>query len=250
LKSEGRVGVSGTALAVALVAVVVVAGVGAYLVLAPSGKPSSSATSSTSTTSTPTTALSVAVAAVPASPLISPGETQNYSSIQVSASGSGLNGTASVSAFAPTGLSLALNQTTIPLSEGGQSIPFVLTASSGISPGNYTVTIQVSSGAAQARNQTFVVRVVPMLVVMLDVAFHPSNITVPKGTAVTWLNLDSTIGCCDPGYHTVSFTTGANATSPVLKRFDSYTYAFGADGVFDYYCTIHPYMKGQVTVTG
>ena len=250
MKARSRVGVSRIALAAALVVVVVIAGVGAYLALAPSGHPASTTVSSTTTASTLSSALSVAVAAVPPSPLISPGETQNYSSIQVSPAGSGATGTLAVRAFAPSGLSLLLNQTSVPLSEGVQSIPTVLVASQGISPGNYTVTVEISSSAVPASNTTFVIRVVPMLITMLDVAFHPADATVAKGTPVTWLNLDSTIGCCDPGYHTVSFTSGANATSPVMKRFDSYTYTFGTDGVVDYYCTIHPFMKGQVTVTG
>jgi plastocyanin len=182
--------------------------------------------------------------------MISPGQTQNYSLIQVSAAGSGLSGNVTVRAFPPTGLSLVLSQTSVPLS-GNQSIPVVLKAAPGLSPGNYSVTIETSSDAIPAKNQTFNVQVVPMLVIMLDLAFHPTNITVPRGTPVTWLNLDSTIGCCDPGYHTVSFLSGANATSPILKRFNSWSYTFGTDGLVDYYCTIHPaVMKGQVTVTG
>jgi plastocyanin len=247
-----RVGVSKTALAAALVAVVALAGVAAYVVMAPSGQATSTHTlsSTSSSTSTLSAQRSVTVTAVPPSPLISPGETQNYSSILVSAAGSEANATLTVRAFPPSGLSLVLNQTSVPLTEVAQSIPIVLKASPGISPGNYTVTIETSSSAVAASNETFKVQVVPMLVIMQDLAFHPANITVARGTQVTWLNLDSTIGCCDPGYHTVSFLSGANATSPVLKLFYSWSYTFGTDGVVDYYCTIHPFMKGQVTVNG
>ena len=248
LLAHRRMGISRVALAVALVAIVAVAGVVAYLALAPSGRTTSTSTSST--TSSSSASVSITVTAVPALPLISPGETQNYTSLLVSAAGPGPNATLAVRAFPPAGLSLVLNQTSVPLSETGQSIPIVLKASPGVSPGNYTVTIETSSSAVPASNETIEVQVVPMLVVMQDLAFHPSNITVVRGTQVTWLNLDSTIGCCDPGYHTVSFLSGANATSPVLKRFNSWSYTFGADGVVDYYCTIHPFMKGQVTVTG
>ena len=112
------------------------------------------------------------------------------------------------------------------------------------------MTVETFSSTVAAKNQTFTIGVVPMLVIMQNLAFHPQNITVAKGTAVTWLNLDSTIGCCDPGNHDVSFTSGANATSPILTRYENWTYTFGTDVVVDYYCTIHPYMKGQVTVTG
>ena len=89
-----------------------------------------------------------------------------------------------------------------------------------------------------------------MLVIMHDFAFHPTDINIRRGTPVTWLNLDSTIGCCDPGLHDVSFTVGVNATSPQLNRFQSWSLTFGKDGSYYYYCTIHPYMVGEVTVTG
>jgi plastocyanin len=71
------------------------------------------------------------------------------------------------------------------------------------------------------------------------------------GTSVSWINLDSTIGCCDPGSHNVVFLSGANAFSPTLKRLDSWSYTFGTQGIVEYYCSIHPLvMKGQVTVAG
>jgi plastocyanin len=245
LKARPRAGVSRIALALALVVVVAIAGVAAYVALTPSGPSTVSRVSST--TSAPP---DVTVAAVPPSPLISPGQTQNYSLIQVSATGSGLNATVTVRAFPPPGLSVVLDQTSASLL-GNQSIPVVLKAAPGLSPGNYSVTIETSSDTIPAKNQTFDVQVVPMLVIMLDLAFHPANATVPRGTPVTWLNLDSTIGCCDPGYHTVSFLSGANATSPILKRFNSWSYTFGTDGIVDYYCTIHPVaMRGEITVTG
>jgi len=249
LRARARVGISRIALAAALVVVVAIAGVGVYFALTPSGP--STTTRLSSTASTSVAPLDVTVAAVPPSPWISPGQTQNYSSLQVSALGAGPNGTVSVRAFPPNGLSLVLNQTSVPLSESPEHIPFALKAASGLSTGNYSVIIETSSSTSPARNQTLNVQVVAMLVTMQDLAFHPDNITVARGTRVTWLNLDSTIGCCDPGNHNVSFTTGANATSPTLSRFQSWTYAFGTTGVVDYYCTIHPaFMKGQVTVIG
>ena len=182
--------------------------------------------------------------------LVSLGPTQNYSLVEVSVAGSGLAGTLNLEAFPPSGLSLVFNQTSVPLSGGTQSIPVMLKAAAGLSPGNYSVTIETRSSAVAAANQTFTVQVVPMLVIMQDFAFHPQNITVTKGTRVTWLNLDSNIGCCDPGEHDVSFSSGANETSPLLSTFESWSYTFGSDGVYGYYCTIHLFMKGQVTVTG
>jgi plastocyanin len=246
LKARARVGISRIALVAALVVVVAVAGVAVYLASAPSARSTSNVTSSTTSASP----VNVTVAVVPPAPWISPGETQNYTLIEVSAGGSGLGGALTISVFLPKGLSLVLNQTSVPLVNGTQSIPTKLEADPGLPPGNYSVTVETGSSAVPARNQTFTVQVVQMLVVMQDVGFHPQNVTVAKGTRVTWLNLDTTIGCCDPGNHDVSFTSGANATSPILKRYQSWSYVFGADGVASYYCTIHPFMKGTVTVAG
>jgi len=208
------------------------------------------ATGTSSPSSSSAVPASVTVTAIPPAPLIAPGQTQNYSMIQVLVAGPELNGTLKVSVFAPEGLSLILNQSSLSLSESPQAIPVVLKADRGLPPGNYQVTVETSSRTIPANNHTFTVDVVPMLVVMQDLAFHPQNITVSSGTPVTWMNLDSTIGCCDPGNHDVSFQSGANATSPILTRLETWSYTFEAAGVVEYDCTIHPFMKGQITVTG
>jgi plastocyanin len=245
-KNEGGKGISRIALTAALIAVVAIAGVAIYVTLTPSSPPDTASTSSS--TGSPSAA-PLNVTLVPPSLLVAPGQTQNYSLIQVSAAGSGLSGTVTVRVFAPGGLSLILNQTSVPLSET-VSIPVVLKAAAGLSPGNYTATVETSSSAVPASNKTFTIEVVPMLVVMRYPSFYPQNITVAKGTRVTWINLNSFIGCCDPGDHDVSFLSGANYTSRLISTLQTVSYAFGTDGVYDYYCTVHPIMKGQVTVTG
>src|SRR5208282_4863369 len=185
LLANHRVGLSRVALATALVAVVAIAGLGAYVAFAPSGPATTTRTSSTtSTSSTSSTAASVTVALAPPSPMVSPGETQNYSLVEVSVAGSGTGGTLNLEAFPPSGLSLVFNQTSVPLSGGTQSVPVMLKAAAGLSPGNYSVIIETTSSAAAATNHTFTVQVVPMLVIMQDFAFHPQNITVTSGTRV------------------------------------------------------------------
>ncbi len=228
-------------------AVVAVAGIAAYVALTPASSNSSRSTSSATSVAAP----AVDVAISPGTPLIAPGQTQNYSAVEVtSGGGAALTGTLAVTAFAPDGLSFVLNKTSVGLASLPQTIPVTVKADPGLAPGKYEVTVETSSQGAAARNQTFTVQVVQALVVMQDLAFHPQNLTVSAGTSVTWIDLDTTIGCCDPGNHDVSFLSGANATSPIMTRFDSWTYAFGAPGVVEYYCTIHAFMKGQVTVTG
>ncbi len=74
-------------------------------------------------------------------------------------------------------------------------------------------------------------------------AFSPGDITVKKGTSVTWTNKDSSP-------HTVTETD--NQTGPKsenLKQGDKYSFTFSSEGTYHYRCDIHPDMLGTVTVT-
>ncbi|HSW80299.1 MAG TPA: cupredoxin family copper-binding protein [Candidatus Saccharimonadales bacterium] len=75
-------------------------------------------------------------------------------------------------------------------------------------------------------------------------AFSPANITVKKGTAVTWTNNDSAT-------HNVKETDGKSGgpNSQDLPNGQSYTFTFNTVGTFNYHCSIHPDMTGTVTVT-
>lgn len=73
-------------------------------------------------------------------------------------------------------------------------------------------------------------------------AYSPANITVQKGTKITWTNRDT-------APHTVTSVTGTVLDSPTLSTGQSFSYTFNATGTFNYYCTIHPNMKASVTVT-
>ncbi|MFB3764781.1 MAG: cupredoxin domain-containing protein [Methanotrichaceae archaeon] len=74
-----------------------------------------------------------------------------------------------------------------------------------------------------------------------DFAFDPSTVTVQAGTSVTWINLDTVP-------HTVTSTNGT-FDSGILRPGRMFNYTFNDPGTYNYYCTIHPYMKGQVIVT-
>jgi plastocyanin len=72
--------------------------------------------------------------------------------------------------------------------------------------------------------------------------FSPSSITVASGDTVTWTNSGSA-----PAGHTV---TGSGLASGTLHSGQSYSHTFTSPGTFSYICSIHPFMKGTVTVTG
>ena len=77
--------------------------------------------------------------------------------------------------------------------------------------------------------------------------YDPSPLTIKTGTSVTWTNNDSTL-------HTVS--SGLPEQGAVGTLFDSsliapgktYKHTFDKTGTFDYSCTLHPFMHGQVIV--
>ena len=77
--------------------------------------------------------------------------------------------------------------------------------------------------------------------------YDPSPLTVKAGTSVTWTNNDSTI-------HTV--TSGLLEKGDVGTLFDSslispgktFVHIFDKQGIFDYSCTLHPFMHGQINV--
>ncbi len=71
-------------------------------------------------------------------------------------------------------------------------------------------------------------------------AFVPAAVTVSAGNTVTWTNQDSV-------RHTVTSETGL-FDSVRLSINDSFSYTFTDRGTFSYYCSIHPYMKGEVIV--
>ena len=79
----------------------------------------------------------------------------------------------------------------------------------------------------------------------IDRCYIPSNIVIEKGKQVTWVNEDSAFHSVTSGFYetpTELFDSGH------LDPYESYTLTFDESGTFDYFCTLHPWMKGQVVV--
>jgi len=76
-----------------------------------------------------------------------------------------------------------------------------------------------------------------------DFRFSPTEITIKKDTTVTWTQKDSVP-------HTVTTTSGPESfDSGTLSQGEEFSYTFQKTGTYEYYCSIHPNMKGKVTVT-
>jgi plastocyanin len=79
----------------------------------------------------------------------------------------------------------------------------------------------------------------------IDRCYIPSIITIDSGNQVTWVNEDSAFHSVTSGFYgaqTNLFDSGH------LDPFESYTLDFEEKGTYDYFCTLHPWMKGQVIV--
>ncbi|HEX5385083.1 MAG TPA: cupredoxin family copper-binding protein [Gemmatimonadales bacterium] len=73
-------------------------------------------------------------------------------------------------------------------------------------------------------------------------AFVPPRITVTVGTTLTWTNRDATL-------HTVSSTDGSTFDSGAFNQGQTFQFVASTPGTYAYFCRIHPFMKGTVTVT-
>lgn len=78
-------------------------------------------------------------------------------------------------------------------------------------------------------------------ITIADFKFQDQIIEIPVGTTVTWTNDDVMS-------HT---TTSDDGTwdSGKLAQGESFSFTFDTAGTFDYICTLHPSMTGQVVVT-
>jgi plastocyanin len=77
--------------------------------------------------------------------------------------------------------------------------------------------------------------------VLIDnLAFKPSSLTVQNGTMVTWMNndgVDHTIVEDNDLFSSGTLTNGQN-----------FTYTFTTSGTYNYFCGIHPNMRGKIIV--
>jgi plastocyanin len=74
--------------------------------------------------------------------------------------------------------------------------------------------------------------------------FAPATLTVAKGTRVEWSNASD-------APHTVTSDSGTTlASSLISPSGGTFNFTFTQPGTYTYHCTVHPYMKGTIVVTG
>jgi predicted secreted protein with PEFG-CTERM motif len=85
--------------------------------------------------------------------------------------------------------------------------------------------------------------------VAVNNCYSPSPLSVTPGTTVTWTNGDNVS-------HTITSGKSSDPDNVVGSLFDSslvkpgktFQFTFANAGTYDYFCTVHPWMVGQVVV--
>lgn len=77
-------------------------------------------------------------------------------------------------------------------------------------------------------------------VLIEDFKFKPATLQISVGDKVTWINLDS-------APHTAT-SNDEGFDSGRLSKDDTFSFTFEEEGTFDYICTYHPYMEGDIIV--
>lgn len=75
--------------------------------------------------------------------------------------------------------------------------------------------------------------------------YTPPQITVDAGRTVTWLNDDSGLHTVTSGYYNKPDGT---FDSGQIDPGETFSYKFVKSGDFHYFCSLHPWMEGTVTV--
>jgi plastocyanin len=105
------------------------------------------------------------------------------------------------------------------------------------------VGIQFSStgGTTQGNTEPTLVDSLDVTIDIIDYAYQPPNISIPRGARVMWVNDDKVA-------HTATEKANSEWSTEVIHQDQAVTLTFETPGAFTYYCTIHPYMLATLTV--
>ena len=78
-----------------------------------------------------------------------------------------------------------------------------------------------------------------------DECYIPSKITIKPGETVYWKNQDAAFHSVTSGFYG---DPDGLFDSELLDPEDIFSYKFTEVGIYDYYCTLHPWMKGIILV--
>ena len=76
--------------------------------------------------------------------------------------------------------------------------------------------------------------------------YIPYEVSISTGSTVTWINIDNAA-------HTVTSGTPSGGPdglfdSSIIAMNSEFSYTFSESGMYDYFCIVHPWMTGIVSV--
>jgi plastocyanin len=99
---------------------------------------------------------------------------------------------------------------------------------------NNAVSIAVGSGSSASAN-----------CVSTENCYSPSPLTISSGTMVIWTNRDTVSHTVTSGKANDD-NAGSLFDSGLIKSGDQFEFTFRHSGTYDYFCSVHPWMTGQV----
>lgn len=115
---------------------------------------------------------------------------------------------------------------------------------------NFTNTTAVTVSNTSSTTGTLVdVSIVPGSSILTDTAFQPNLVSIKVGDTVRWTNDDNMIHTVIEGNPATGNLPEEGFESELMNTGQTFDHTFNQTGIFDYYCTLHPNMIGQVMVS-
>ena len=77
--------------------------------------------------------------------------------------------------------------------------------------------------------------------------YEPDTVTVLPKTTITWTNIDGTVHTVTSGKPTENYT-GQAFDSGTIDPGATYSFMLISPGAYNYFCSIHPWMTGEIIV--
>jgi plastocyanin len=77
--------------------------------------------------------------------------------------------------------------------------------------------------------------------------FQPYSEVIAPGHTISWINEDSSPHIVTSGIPS-DHPTGTIFYSNLIKSGRSFSHTFTQEGMYSYFCTVHPWLTGQITV--
>ena len=98
------------------------------------------------------------------------------------------------------------------------------------------------SGCSQQEMDTQEINQEPNTVIIKDFAYMPQELNIDAGTIVTWKHDDKVV------HDVVATNPPGSFANENMQRGDKFTFTFSEPGEYEYYCSIHPSMRGKIIV--